>query len=109
MNAKPLAIFCGCTAWIVSDLVDRFSLWIDIATVLPLYYQLAFKQGMPLLGKHMSRVTRKPVFGISDPYDTNRTVQQQKMTRGLKFGFGNKRDCTMYVASTKPKASHVFS
>ena len=42
----------------------------------------------------MSRVKRKPVFGVSD---TNQAVQPQKMDRGLKIW----RDLTFYVAKTK--------
>ena len=33
----------------------------------------------------MSLVVRKPVFGVSDQVDTNRTVQPQMIDRGLKF------------------------
>ena len=33
----------------------------------------------------MSLVLRKPVFRVTDRSDTNRSVQPQKMARGLKF------------------------
>ena len=38
----------------------------------------------PTEGK-LSRITRKPAFGVSDRSITNCTAQPQKMARGLKF------------------------
>ena len=50
----------------------------------------------------MSRVARKPVFGVSDQVLTNWAVQPQKMAG--YFGFRKERDCTIYVAKTNLKA-----
>ena len=45
-------------------------------------------------------------MGFSTLYDTNMAVESQKMVRGLKFfGFAKKKDCTIYVARTKPPIS----
>ena len=44
---------------------------------------------------------RKPAIGSMTRSDTNQPVQSQKIARSLKFGFENKRDCTIYVAKTK--------
>ena len=39
--------------------------------------------------------------GFPTRSDTNRAVQQQKMARGLNFGFRKKRDCAICVEKTK--------
>ena len=57
----------------------------------------------------MSRVMRKPTFLILTRSDTNPAVQSQKMARGLKFGCGKWRDCTIYVAKTKALISFAVT
>ena len=52
---------------------------------------------------------RKPTFWFPTCSDTNQTVQLQKMTRGLNFGFRKKRDSTIYVAKKKALISFVVT
>ena len=52
---------------------------------------------------------RKPTFWFPTWSDTNQAVQLQKMARGLKFGFRNKRNCTIRVAKTKALISFAVT
>ena len=47
--------------------------------------------------KKMSRVARKPVFGVSNEVRHNPASQPQKMARD----FSKQRDCTTYIVKTK--------
>ena len=44
---------------------------------------------------------RMPVFKFPTRSSTNQAVQPQKIARGLKFLFRQKRDGTVYVEKTK--------
>ena len=73
-----VAIFCGCTAWFVSDLIgnpeDRFSR-VVAHMVLSVIETHQFHLSSGILSS--SRFSTRS--------DTNQAVQPQKMARGLKF------------------------
>ena len=58
----------------------------SVPTLFNLYINVVvFCINVTCCGNKMSLVVRKPVFGFPTRSDTNRSVQPQKMARGLKF------------------------
>ena len=55
----------------------------DVTLIHTLCVKLSSDQA--IIRGYMSRVTRKPIFGVSDGSDTNKSVQQQKVA--INFGF----------------------
>ena len=87
-NFKPLATFCGCTAWLMSDLVgnpeDRFSL--DKAHFI--FY--------------MSRVVRKPDFCICENKDADQLHGEREADQRLCFHY---TDSTIPILPTSEISS----